>query len=114
MSHRLYLSREARECIEEQMRGYEAAAEHGGAELADRWLERLEIALAKLSQHPTRHGFAPENGRWQPQLELRQMRLQSWKTGSVWRILFVIDEGAQAVTVIQIRHARRRFLHEED
>jgi hypothetical protein len=114
MSHQLRISREARECIEQQMICHESADEHGGSELADRWLERLEYALRKLRQNPTQHGFAPENGRWQAQLELRQMRFQPWKTGSVWRILYVIDEVSRDVTGVQIRHARRPFLFAEE
>lgn len=114
MSYTLTLSDEAQRTIEEQLEWYEAGEKHGGAELADRWLERLEAALSKLAASPHRHSLAPENGRWHPELEIRQMQFRPWKTGVGWRVLFVIDEKQRIVTVLQVRHERRRWLFEAE
>jgi plasmid stabilization system protein ParE len=112
MDFELLLSAEAEQCIEDQLLWYEADETNGGAELADRWVDLLETALNTLRQHPERHGFAPENGRWLPDICLRQMRFKPWKTPSAWRILYVIDEESAQVTVLQVRHERRPWLPE--
>lgn len=112
MNHGLRLSAEAERCIEEQLQWYEADETRAGSELADRWLNLLETALGKLSRHPERYGFAPENGRWMPAISIRQMRFKPWKTPSTWRILYVIDDSARLVTVLQIRHEKRPLLPE--
>jgi len=112
MNHGLRLSSEAERCIEDQLQWYEADEKYGGVELADRWLELLEAALDTLSQHPERHGYAPENGRWMPEISIRQMRFKPWKTPSAWRVLDVIDEKARLVTVLQVRHEKRPLLTE--
>lgn len=110
MSHELLISEEAERCIEDQLRWYEADEANGGVELADRWMDLLEAALEALARHPERHGYAPENGRWMAEIAVRQVRFKPWKTSSAWRILYVIDEPAKKVTVLQIRHERRPLL----
>lgn len=110
MDHELRLSPEAERCIEEQLHWYEADEKNGGVELADRWLDLLEAALDELSLHPERHGFAPENGRWMSGVSIRQMRFKPWKTPSAWRILYVTDDEAKLVTVLQVRHEKRPLL----
>jgi plasmid stabilization system protein ParE len=110
MDYELLLSSEAERCIEDQLLWYEADETSGRPELADRWLNLLENALNTLTQHPKRHGFAPENGRWRPRISIRQMRFKPWKTPSAWRILFVFDEQTARVTVLQIRHEKRPLL----
>jgi plasmid stabilization system protein ParE len=114
MSCTITLSDEARRTIEEQLEWYEADVKHGGAELADRWLDRLESALHKLAMSPHRYGLAPENGRWHPELEIRQMQFRPWKSGVGWRVLFVLDEKQRIVTVLQVRHERRRWLFDKE
>lgn len=114
MDYELLISAEAGQCIEDQLRWYEADEANGGAELADRWLDRLETALESLRQHPERFGHAPENGRWMPSLTIRQMRFKPWKTSSAWRILYVIDEKPVRVSVLQIRHEKRPLLTRGD
>jgi plasmid stabilization system protein ParE len=114
MSYELTLSDEAQRTIEDQVQWYEADEKHGDAELADRWLNRLESALNRLATSPHRHGFAPENGRWHPELEIRQMQFRPWKSGVGWQVLFVIDEKQRHVTVLQVRHERRRWLFDKE
>jgi hypothetical protein len=96
--------------MEEQLLWYEADDRNGGIELADRWMDLLEMTLEQLRKHPERHGFAPENGRWRADVAIRQIRFKPWKTPSSWRILYVMDEKARQVTVIQIRHEKRPLL----
>lgn len=109
MNYELRISSEAEHCIDEQLKWYEADDSNGGAELADRWLLRLEASLEVLRDHPERHGFAPENGRWNPEISIRQMRFKPWKTSSAWRVLYVIDKNSEQLTVLQIRHEKRRL-----
>lgn len=110
MSYRVTFLAEAEQGIEDQIAWYEGDERHGGVELADRWLTKLQQAIRELESRPERFGFAPENGRWQPQLELRQMPFKPWKKKAGWRVLFVIDEENSIVTVVQIRHERRPLL----
>jgi hypothetical protein len=63
----------AKAAVEAQLAWYESDDRLGGAELGDKWIERLERALSKLADAPHRHGMAPENGRWNAHIELRQM-----------------------------------------
>ena len=114
MSGKLRLSSEAEDCIEEQLQWYEVDERHGGAVLGEKWLQKLETALGELQQHPERHGFAPENGRWLPHLTIRQLRFQPWKSKSAWRVLYVYGEDTSTVTVLQIRHEKRPLLFEMD
>ena len=108
----LRLSAEAERCIEDQLQWYESDETSGGGELADRWLNLLEKVFEATRQHPDRHGFAPENGRWMPEIAVRQVRFKPWRTPSVWRILYTIDEKARLVTVLQVRHENRPLLPE--
>jgi len=107
MDFELLLSAEAEQCIKDQLLWYEADETNDGADLADRWTDLLETALNTLRQHPERHGFAPENGRWMPDISIRQMRFKPWKTPSAWRILYVTDEESARVTVLQVREYGR-------
>lgn len=114
MSYSWELSDKATASVERQIAWYESDIRHGGQELADRWLDRLEKALEKLAEAPYRHGMAPENRRWHPTLEIRQMLFRPWKTGVGWRVLFTVDDRNRVVTILQIRHERRRWLFNED
>ena len=113
MNWELRISSEAERCIEEQMLWYEADERHGGADLADRWLKKLEAALQKLGDHPERHGFAPENGQWHPEVVIRQLRFKPWKSKPGWRVLYVMDDEKHRVIVLQVRHERRPWLEDE-
>jgi hypothetical protein len=114
MKWELRISSEAEACLVEQQRWYESDEKHGGADLAIRWLALIEAALGELCRSPKRHGFAPENGRWRPELNIRQMRFKPWKTRSAWRVLYVLDEKSGIITVLQVRHEHRRWLFEGD
>ena len=98
--------------IDRQMIWYESDESHGGAELANRWSDLLQSALEKLALAPQRHGFAPENGKWMQQYEIRQMLFRPWKSGAGWRVIYTIDEARKLVTILQIRHEHRRWLFE--
>lgn len=113
MSWELRISSEAEACINEQQQWYESDERHGGADLANRWLGLIEAALGELENHPERHGFAPENGRWRPELKIRQMRFRPWRSRSAWRVLFVLDEANGIITILQVRHEHRKWLFEE-
>ena len=114
MSCRWELSDKAKVAVERQVAWYESDERHGGAELAERWLSTLEPALEKLAAEPRRHAMAPENGRWNPDLEIRQMLFRPWKSGVGWRVLYTIDEAKKIVTILQIRHEHRQWLFEAE
>ncbi len=102
----------ADECVAAQVNWYREDEQRGGEALASRWFDLLHLALATLGNSPTRHGFAPENGKWMPQHEIRQMLFRPWKSGVGWRVLYTIDEAKKLVTILQIRHEHRRWLFE--
>lgn len=114
MSYQWSLSDEAQASVDQQMIRYESDETHGGAALADRWSAKLEAAVEILAANPTRHSFAPENGKWMPRHEIRQMLFRPWKSGVGWRVIYTIDEPRKLVTILQIRHERRRWLHESE
>ncbi len=100
--------------VDRQMIWDESDEAHGGADLGNRWNGLLELALTKLAVAPHRHGFAPENGKWMPQYEIRQMLFRPWKSGVGWRVLYTIDEARKLVTILQIRHEHRRWMFEAE
>ena len=114
MGYRVTFLAEAEQCIVDQIAWYEEDEINGGAELADRWPTKLEQSIFEFESRPERFGFAPENGRWEPQLELRQMPFMPWKKKTAWRILFVINKEESIVTIVQIRHDLRPLLGEEE
>lgn len=95
-----------------QVDWYRADERRGGEVLAKRWVDALHKALRTLEEAPTQHRFAPENGKWMPEFELRQLLFRPWKSDVGWRVLYTIDEKAKTVTVLQVRHERRRYRHE--
>jgi len=90
----------ADECVASQVRWYREDEQRGGD------------ALATLGNNPTRHGLAPENGKWMQRHEIRQLLFRPWKSGVGWRVLYTIDEAEKLVTILQIRHEHRRWLFE--
>lgn len=73
------------------------------------WLEALETDIRLLRTLPERCPLAPENGRWESELELRQLLFDRFP--SPYRVLFSIV--GNTVRVLQVRHGSRRFLFEE-
>ena len=114
MSYQWSLSPEAEEAIFRQMQWYLLEVGDGGAELASRWSKGLETTLEKFAENPHRYGFAPENGDWLPDLQIRQMLFRPWKSGIGWRVLYVMNEREKLVTVVQVRHEHRRWMHDSD
>ena len=103
----------ADECVAAQVNWYREDDQRGGDSLALRWFDLLHQTLTTLGNNPTRYGFAPENGQWMKQYEIRQMLFRPWKSGIGWRVLYTIDEPKKLVTILQIRHEHRRWLFEE-
>lgn len=91
MNREWIVSDTAKADIRNQVIWYESDESHGGDALADRWQEQLELALAKLAAGPERHGMAPENGRWNKSMVIRQMLFRPWKSRAGWRVLYTID-----------------------
>ena len=112
MTYEVRQTSSADDCIAAQVTWYREDDRHGGDSLALRWFDQLHSALATLSTNPTRHGFAPENGEWMPQHEIRQMHFRPWKSDVGWRVLYTIDEDKKLVTILQIRHEHRLWMHE--
>jgi len=104
----------ADECVAAQVSWYREDEQRGGEALARRWFDLLHVALAALGNNPTRYGFAPENGKWMQQHQIRQMLFRPWKSGVGWRVLYTIDEARKLVTILQIRHEHRRWLFEAE
>lgn len=76
-------------------------AEQGSAEMASRWYEGLEAAVASLEFMPARCGFAREHEAL-PGVELRQLVYKSH------RPIFTIRENE--VHVLHMRHVARADL----
>ena len=114
MNYRVQASESGKSSVDEQLKWYRADESHGGDDLAERWFNALHAALAKLATRPTSHGFAPENGEWLPENEIRQMLFRPWKSGVGWRELFPIGAGQKLGTVLQARHEHRRWVFEAD
>jgi mRNA-degrading endonuclease RelE of RelBE toxin-antitoxin system len=109
MSFHFNLDEAARLSIREELVWLE---EKLGDEIADFWLESLEKCLDEITAHPERHGFAPENGRLISGAEVRQKRFRPWKGKPGWRVLYMIDENARIVTILQVRSERQAWVED--
>jgi toxin ParE1/3/4 len=70
------------------------------------WYNGLEQAVYALASYPHRCPVAPEARR----LKRRLRHLLYGKKPHVYRVIYEVDEGRQAVWVLTIRHgARRKF-----
>jgi plasmid stabilization system protein ParE len=83
-----------------------AAESHAAA----RWYNGLEQAVDALAWNPNRCPIAPESRK--SKRKLRHL-LYSEKP-HVYRIIYEVDEGRQAVSVLHIRHGARRKLKGAD
>ena len=75
------------------------------------WLGALETTIGTLKTMPHRRSHAPENGRWEADIELRQLLFDAYP--SKYRIIFTIIE-VDTVRVLQVRHGSRPFMHESE
>jgi len=83
-------------------------ASQNAPETAARWLNRFEAALQTLDHNPDRCPLAREHGRIEG-IELREYLFG--RRSSVYRVIFTIE--ADAVRILRIRRAQRRFLSED-
>jgi toxin ParE1/3/4 len=77
---------------------------------AARWYNGLEEAVAALGWYPHRCPLAPEAGK----LKRKLRQLLYGKKPNVYRVIYELDEGRQAVWVLTIRHGARRKLKPSD
>ena len=109
---RVQMTPAAEASIAAQVNWFTADEERGGEALAEKWFNLLHAEIATLTGNPHLHAFAPENGKWQPKVAIRQMLFRPWKAKAGWRVLYTVDQRAKLVSVLQIRHEHRRWLHE--
>jgi toxin ParE1/3/4 len=83
-----------------------AAESHAAA----RWYNGLEQAVDALATYPNRCPVAPEARRAKRKLR----NLLYGKNPHVYRVIYEVDEGRQAVWVLTIRHGARRKLKASD
>lgn len=83
-----------------------AAESHAAA----RWYNELERAVYGLASYPHRCPVAPEARKMK-----RKLRNLPYGTKPhVYRVIYEVDEGRQAVSVLTIRHGARRKLKPSD
>jgi plasmid stabilization system protein ParE len=83
-----------------------AAESHAAA----RWYNELELAVYSLAEHPHRCPLAPEARKAKRKLR----NLLYGKKPHVCRVIYEVDEGRQAVSVLTIRHGARRKIRASD
>jgi toxin ParE1/3/4 len=83
-----------------------AAESHAAA----RWYNGLERAAYALASYPHRCPVAPEARKMKRNLR----HLLYGKKPRVYRVIYEVDEGRQAVWVLTIRHGARRKLKAPD
>ena len=71
------------------------------------WYTCLKEQIESLSQIPKRCPLAPENGLWGKK-EIRQLLFLNYP--STYRVLFTVK--GNTLQILNIRHGKRRFLHE--
>jgi len=77
---------------------------------AARWYNNLELVVYALAPHPQRCPVAPEARRMNRELR----HLLYGKKPHVYRVIYEVDEGRQAVLVLTIRHGARRKIEASD
>jgi toxin ParE1/3/4 len=77
---------------------------------ASRWYNGLENAVNALATHSHRCPIAPESRRLRRALR----HLLYGNTPHIYRVIYEIDEPAQTVWVITIRHGARRTAKRSD
>jgi len=74
------------------------------SQAAAHWYNELELAVYALASYPHRCPVAPEARRMKRELR----NLLYGKKPHVYRVIYEVDEGRQAVLVLTIRHGARR------
>jgi plasmid stabilization system protein ParE len=100
----------AERSIDEQIDWLFANPGGDGKRLSERWADEFDKVIESLKAHPNRNGFAPENGRLFPDLEIRQKRFRLWEGKPGWRVLHIVDDREAVVTILQIRHERQPWV----
>jgi len=77
---------------------------------AAHWYNELELVVYALASYPHRCPIAPEARRMKRELR----NLLYGKKPHVYRVIYEVDEGRQAVLVLHIRHGARRKLKSSD
>lgn len=108
MTYVLSAAEDAKQSIKEQVDWYKQSEDR--KELGEEWLKRFRNALETLKANPLKFGFAPENGQWRVEDEIRQYLFRPWKSKSTWRVLYSVDQKAGTVTLVQVRHSSRPLL----
>lgn len=98
MPYKVIFRAEARD---EALDAADYLAEHGSPEIALRWYEGLEAAIASLAEMPARCGYARENEAF-AKVELRQMVFKSH-----WLVFTIRGDE---VHVLHVRHVARTNL----
>jgi toxin ParE1/3/4 len=73
---------------------------------AAHWFNRLEKAIASLSEMPDRNPVAPESAN--PRRPIRH--LLYGRKPNVYRVLYQVMESRNTVMVLHVRHGARRAL----
>ena len=76
----------------------------------EEWFDSLVSEIHSLETMPERCPLAPENGRWEPELELRQLLFDRYP--SIYRILFTVIKDV--VRILQVRHGALRYFFESE
>jgi len=77
---------------------------------AARWYNQLERAVYSLASYPHRCPIAREARKMKRELR----NLLYGKKPHVYRVIYEVDEGRQAVLVLHIRHGARRKMKTSD
>jgi len=100
----------AERSIDEQIDWLFSNPRGDGERLSEKWSDEFDKVIESLTSHPERNGFAPENGKIFPGVEIRQKRFRPWKGKPGWRVLYMVDELEAIVTILQIRHERQPWV----
>jgi toxin ParE1/3/4 len=106
MTYRVEFADRAARDLEILYKEKNAAESHAAA----RWYNGLEEAVDALASYPNRCPVVPETRKVKRKLR----HLLYGKKPHVYRVIYEIDEGRQAVWVLHIRHGTRKKLKASD
>jgi plasmid stabilization system protein ParE len=102
MAYRVEIARSAEAQLDALYRWVIERAPHQGAA----WFDGLEATILSLAQAPERCPIAPES--FDPAHPVRVLRYG--RRRDVYRVFFTIDNKAEIVRVVHVRHGARRRL----